>query len=64
MSEAARKITPADILAPAEYDQQRKALKANLIPMKNFLFRELRHHVDAGAGNAAHRERRRGPDRR
>jgi hypothetical protein len=34
MSEAARKITPADILAPAEYDQQRKALKANLIPMK------------------------------
>jgi hypothetical protein len=34
MSEAERKITPADILAPAEYDQQRKALKANLIPMK------------------------------
>ena len=34
MSEAQRKITPADILAPAEYDQQRKALKANLIPMK------------------------------
>ena len=34
MPEAARKITPADILAPAEYDQQRKALKANLIPMK------------------------------
>src|SRR6187402_2374843 len=34
MSEAQRKITPADILAPSEYDQQRKALKANLIPMK------------------------------
>ena len=34
MSEAQRKITPADILAPAEYDQQRKSLKANLIPMK------------------------------
>lgn len=34
MSEAQRKITPADILAPGEYDQQRKALKANLIPMK------------------------------
>lgn len=34
MSEAERRITPADILAPGEYDQQRKALKANLIPMK------------------------------
>ncbi|MBW8708080.1 MAG: DUF3501 family protein [Alphaproteobacteria bacterium] len=34
MSEAERKITPADILAPDEYDQQRKALKTNLIPMK------------------------------
>ena len=34
MSEAERKITPADLLPPAEYDQQRKALKANLIPMK------------------------------
>ena len=34
MSESQRKITPADILAPGEYDQQRKSLKANLIPMK------------------------------
>ncbi len=34
MSETERKITQADILAPAEYDQQRKSLKANLIPMK------------------------------
>ena len=34
MSEAERKITPADLLPAAEYDQQRKALKANLIPMK------------------------------
>jgi hypothetical protein len=34
MSEAQRKITPADILSIAEYDQQRKSLKANLIPMK------------------------------
>lgn len=34
MSETQRKITPADILSTAEYDQQRKALKANLIPMK------------------------------
>src|ERR1700761_6310482 len=34
MPEATRKITPADILAPGEYDQQRKALKQNLIPMK------------------------------
>jgi hypothetical protein len=34
MSEAERKITPADILSAGEYDQQRKALKANLIPMK------------------------------
>jgi hypothetical protein len=34
MSEAERKITPADLLPPAEYDQQRKTLKANLIPMK------------------------------
>src|SRR5476649_772364 len=34
MPEAQRKITPADILSAGEYDQQRKALKANLIPMK------------------------------
>jgi hypothetical protein len=34
MPEAQRKITRADILSATEYDQQRKALKANLIPMK------------------------------
>jgi hypothetical protein len=34
MPEAARKITPEDLLPPAEYDMQRKRLKANLIPMK------------------------------
>ena len=34
MSEAERRITPADILSPGDYDQQRKSLKANLIPMK------------------------------
>src|SRR5476651_795873 len=34
MSEAERKITTADILSTSEYDQQRKSLKANLIPMK------------------------------
>ncbi len=34
MPEAQRRITPADILSIAEYDQQRKSLKANLIPMK------------------------------
>jgi hypothetical protein len=34
MSETQRRITAADILSAAEYDQQRKALKANLIPMK------------------------------
>jgi hypothetical protein len=34
MPETQRKITPTDLLPPAEYDQQRKALKANLIPMK------------------------------
>jgi hypothetical protein len=34
MPESQRQITPADILSPTEYDQQRKALKANLIPMK------------------------------
>ena len=34
MPEAMRKRTPADILAPAEYEQQRKALKAELIPVK------------------------------
>ena len=34
MSEAERRITRADILPPGEYDQQRKSLKANLIPMK------------------------------
>ena len=26
--------------------------------LRHFLFRELRHHVAAGAGNAAHRKRR------
>jgi hypothetical protein len=34
MPEAERKITATDLLPVAEYDQQRKALKANLIPMK------------------------------
>jgi hypothetical protein len=34
MSEAERKITAADILPAAEYDRQRKALKAELIPAK------------------------------
>ena len=34
MPEAQRKIIPADLLPIAEYDQQRKSLKANLIPVK------------------------------
>ena len=34
MPEAQRRITAADILSAGEYDQQRKSLKANLIPMK------------------------------
>jgi hypothetical protein len=34
MPEAEHKITAADLLPVAEYDQQRKTLKANLIPMK------------------------------
>jgi hypothetical protein len=34
MPESAHKITAADLLPVAEYDQQRKTLKANLIPMK------------------------------
>jgi hypothetical protein len=34
MPESLRKITPADLLPFAEYDQQRKSLKANLIPVK------------------------------
>ena len=34
MSKAMRKITPADILSPAAYEKQRKALKAELIPVK------------------------------
>lgn len=34
MSEAQRKITRDDILPAGEYDQQRKSLKSNLIPMK------------------------------
>jgi Protein of unknown function (DUF3501) len=34
MPEAQRTITPADILSPGEYDQQRKSLKASLIAMK------------------------------
>jgi hypothetical protein len=34
MSEAARKITEADILPLKEYDQQRAALKHNLLPLK------------------------------
>jgi hypothetical protein len=34
MPEAAHQITAADILPPKEYDQQRAALKQNLLPMK------------------------------
>ena len=34
MPEAQHKITPEDLLPIVEYDQQRKSLKANLIPMK------------------------------
>src|SRR5882724_12260832 len=34
MPETQRKITPADLLPIAEYDRQRQALKANLIPVK------------------------------
>ena len=34
MPEAQRKIIPTDLLPIAEYDQQRKSLKANLIPIK------------------------------
>ena len=34
MPETARKITPADILPPQEYDSRRAALKQNLLPMK------------------------------
>jgi hypothetical protein len=34
MSQTERKITSADILPAAEYERQRKALKANLIPVK------------------------------
>jgi len=34
MTEAARKITPADILALPEYESQRKTLKQNLLPVK------------------------------
>ena len=34
MPETQRKIIQADILSAGEYDQQRKSLKANLIPMK------------------------------
>jgi hypothetical protein len=34
MPEAQRKIVPTDLLPIAEYDRQRKSLKANLIPIK------------------------------
>src|ERR1700760_2805550 len=34
MSEAARKITPDDILALPEYETQRKSLKQNILPVK------------------------------
>jgi Protein of unknown function (DUF3501) len=34
MSEAQRRITPADILPANEYDSRRAALKQNLLPMK------------------------------
>src|SRR5579872_6426965 len=34
MSEATRKITQADILPLAEYEQRRKTLKQNLLPVK------------------------------
>ena len=34
MPESLRRITPQDLLPLKEYEQQRKALKANLMPMK------------------------------
>src|SRR5215475_15463574 len=34
MPEAQRKIIPGDLLSIPEYDQQRKALKQNLLPVK------------------------------
>jgi hypothetical protein len=34
MPEAARRITPQDLLPPKDYDQRRKALKADMIPVK------------------------------
>ena len=34
MTEAARKITSADILSLQDYDQQRASLKKNLLPVK------------------------------
>jgi hypothetical protein len=34
MSEAQRKITPADLLSLSEYESRRKSLKQNLIPVK------------------------------
>ena len=34
MPEAQRRITPDDLLSGQEYDSQRRALKANLLPMK------------------------------
>src|SRR5450755_1456050 len=34
MNQAARKITPADILPPKEYDSRRAALKKELLPVK------------------------------
>ena len=34
MPESARKIVPEDLLSAAEYERQRKTLKANLLPLK------------------------------
>jgi hypothetical protein len=34
MPESARKIVPEDLLSTAEYERQRKSLKANLLPLK------------------------------
>ncbi len=36
MSKAEREITPADILAPADYETRRKELKARLLETKRF----------------------------
>ena len=72
MSATEHRITRADILSSEKFAAERTEFRRRLIPVKKMRrievsrslhsISELRHDVAAGAGDAAHRERRRGAD--